>query len=197
MNLNWSALTKQQQKIVIIITVLAVLQVVALGYFMLKNPGKSAGEARKELHELQGQLSAAKDIISRKALVEQELQKSVEDLEAMVPYAPAVFDSYAWAYEYISRRSALAGVMIDGLQEEISARSSTGNGKEAVPYEVSVVTRCGYNELIRFLWYLETGNPLIVVKELTIDESSDNPEQHSVRIVVQWPPSFKIENVDE
>lgn len=193
MTFNWSALTKKQQQLAIGVAVLAVLQVILLGYFMFKNPGESAGSARKELHELQLQLSGAKDIISRKALVENELESSVEDLAAMAAYAPAVFDRYAWAYEYVSRRSALAGVMIDGLQEEMPARSSTGEGEESIPYEVSVATRCGYNELVRFLWYLEAGNPLIVVKELTIDESLDHPEQHSVRIVVQWPPSFKIE----
>ena len=197
MNLNWSALTKQQQKIVIIITVLAVLQVLILGYFMLKNPGESAGAARKELRELQTQLSAAKDIISRKALVEKELQDSVDDLEAMAAYAPAVFDRYAWAYEYVSRRSSLAGVMIDGLQEEMPARSASGDDEEAVPYEVSIATRCGFNELVRFLWYLEAGNPLIVVKELTIDQSPDDSNLHSVRIVVQWPPAFKIEKEEE
>jgi len=197
MNLNWSALTKKQQQIAVGVTVLAVLQVVLLGYFMLKNPGESAGNARKELHELQLQLSEAKDIILRKALVEEELRNSVEDLEIMAAYAPAVFDRYAWAYEYVSHRSALAGVMIDGLQEEMPARSSTEEDEKPIPYEVSIATRCGYNELVRFLWYLEAGNPLIVIKELIIDQSLDDSEQHSVRIVAQWPPSFNIEKADE
>ena len=123
--------------------------------------------------------------------MERDLQESVQKLEEMAGYAPAVFDRYAWAYEYVSRRSALAGVRIDGLQEEMV---STSSGKaETSPYEVSISLRCGYNELVRFLWYLEAGNPLIVVKELTVDKSSDDPEKHSVRIVVQWPPPFKID----
>jgi len=196
MNLNWSALTKKQQKIAIGITVLAVLQVILLGWFMLKNPGKSAGSARDELRELQFQLSDAKNIILRKARVEEDLKKSVEGLEEMAVYAPAVFDRYAWAYEYVSRRSALAGVMIDGLQEEMSVGLDTTGGEQAAPYEVSISTRCGYNELVRFLWYLEAGNPLIVIKELSLDRS-DDPERHIVRIVVQWPPPFKIEKADK
>jgi len=194
MNLSWSALTKKQQQVVLGVTVLAVLQVILLGYFMLKNPGKSAGKAREELTELQLHLSDAKNIILRKALVEKDLQRSVEELEAMAAYAPAVFDRYAWAYEYISHRSALAGVMIDGLQEEMSVQP---DGEETQPYEVSVSTRCGYNELVRFLWYLEVGNPLIVIKELIIDQSMDDTEKHSVRIVVQWPPPFNIEKPEE
>jgi len=197
MNLNWSALTQKQQQIAIGITVLAVLQVIALGYFMLKNPGNSSGDAREELHELQLQLSEAKDIIQRKNLVEQDLQSSIEDMEKMAVYAPAVFDRYAWAYEYVSRRSALAGVMINGLQEVISTGSGVEAGEEAAPYEVSILMQCGYNDLVRFLWYLEAGNPLIAVKELSIDKSADDLQQHSVRIVVQWPPAFKIEKADE
>ncbi len=192
MNLNWSALTKKQQQIAIGVTVLALLQVVVLGYFMLKNPGTSAGNAREELRELQLQLSDAKDIILRKVRVEKDLQESVQSLEEMAAYAPVVFDRYAWAYEYVSRRSAQAGVMIDGLQEEMSAN----DGADA-PYEVSISTRCGYNELVRFLWYLEEGNPLIVIKELTLDRSPDDPEQQSVRIVVQWPPPFNIETAGD
>jgi len=195
MNLNWSALTKKQQQIALGVTVLSILQVALLGYFMLKNPGESAGAARKELHELQLQLSEAKDIILRKTLVEEELKNSVEDLEVMAAYAPAVFDRYAWAYEYVSHRSALAGVMIDGLQEEIIV--TLADSIEAAPYEVSILTRCGYNELVRFLWYLEAGNPLIVIKELSIAQSLDNPEKHRVRLVVQWPPSFNIEKAEE
>ncbi len=194
MNLSWSALTQKQQKIAMGVTALAVLQVVLLAYFTLKNPGESAGVARKELQELQLELSEAKDIISRKALVEKDLQNSIDNLEIMSAYAPAVFDRYAWAYEYVSHRSSLAGVMIDGLQEEMSAGSGTD---ETLPYEVSISTRCGYNELVRFLWYLEAGNPLIVVKELTIDQSMDDSEKHSVRLVVQWPPAFKIEKAEK
>lgn len=191
MNLSWSTLTKKQQMIAIGVTVLAVLQIAVLGYFMLKNPGKSAGKAREELRQIQQQLSDAENIILHKAGVERDLQESIQSLEEMTAYAPAVFDRYAWAYEYVSRRSALAGVMIDGLQEEMVATS--GKDAENQPYQVSISTRCGYNELVRFLWYLEAGNPLIVIKDLTIDQSADNPEQHSVRIVVQWPPPFKID----
>jgi Tfp pilus assembly protein PilO len=194
MNFNWSALTKKQQKIAIIVTALAVLQIVVLGYFMLKNPGDSAGSVREELSELQAQLSSAEHDISRKARVEAQLQETVESLESMKVYAPVVFDRYAWVYEYVSRRSALAGVMIDGLQEEMV--SVKGDSADAQPYEVSISTRCGYNELVRFLWYLEEGNPLIVIKELTIDTSADDVEKHNVRIVVQWPPPFKIEKMD-
>jgi len=194
MNFNWSALTKKQQQIAIGVTVLAVLQIVVLGYFMLKNPGDSAGSARKELEELQAQLSSAKHVISRKARVAVQLQETVESLEKMKVYTPAVFDRYAWVYEYVSRRSALAGVMIDGLQEEIVRTKD--NGADSQPYKVSVSTRCGYNELVCFLWYLEEGNPLIVIKELTIENSFEDTEKHNVRIVVQWPPSFKIEKMD-
>jgi Tfp pilus assembly protein PilO len=194
MNFNWSALTKKQQQIAIGVTVLAVLQIVVLGYFTLKNPGESAGSAREKLSDLQKELSSAQNIISRGLHVSKQLEESVENLENMTVYAPAVFDRYAWAYEYVSRRSALAGVMIDGLQEEMV--STKGNNADAQPYEVSISMRCGYNELVRFLWYLEEGNPLIVIKELTIDSSAGDVEKHNVRIVVQWPPPFKIEKMD-
>lgn len=196
MILNWSALTNKQQKIAVGVVLLATVQIVVLGGFMIKGSSGSSGGSSKDLEELQLKLSEAKDVILRKAAVESELEGSIEKLEDMSVFAPAVFDRYAWAYEYVSRRSSLAGVVIDGLQEEISMEMKDGADSSSVPYEVSILTRCGFNELVRFLWYLEAGNPLIMITDLTIDKLPDDPERHSVRIVVQWPPAFRIERAD-
>lgn len=193
MNLTWSALSDGQKKIAIGVMVLAVLQVAALAWFLFGRSGESAGRVREKLDTLQMELSEARDVILRQPMVEEELENSIAELKKLSSHAPAVFDRYAWAYEYISRRSAMAGVMIDGLQEE---GHRSGDDEEPAPYEISISTQCGYNELVRFLWYLEEGNPLIAVRELSIDKSPDDQEQHRVRIVVQWPPAFSIETAE-
>jgi len=198
--MNWAALTKKQQQFVMITGFVALLQIIGLFIFIWKRPAESSGSARQELHELQQQIVEAKDIIRRKDIVADALADSRRQLEDLAVFAPTVFDRYAWAYEYISRRAAGAGIEIDGLEERLNFTStSTANeeGDKPQPYEVSVSTHCSYHALVKFLWSLEENNPLISIKELTINFSEEYPEQHNVRIAVQWPPPFKIEKAGE
>ncbi len=195
--MNWGALTDKQQKIVYGVGALAVVQIVVLGFFLLKSPGNSAGNAREELRELQQKITEAKDIIQRGSLIEDELLTSRTQLEKMSVFAPTVFDRYAWAYEYVSRRAAEAGIEIDGLEELGNQSAKAEENEGSRPYEISISTHCGYNEMVRFLWHLEGKNPLIVVKELSIHASTEDPWSHNVRIVLQWPPPFKIETAGD
>ena len=196
--MTWHALTKKQQQIVAGVGVLVVLQIIALGYFMLKTPGNSATSAREELHELQRKIGEAKDILQRRTLVADNLALSCTQLEELSVFTPTVFDRYAWAYEYISRRASDAGIDIDGLEEMGNqSASAQGENEQPNPYEISISTHCGYNELVKFLWHLEGKNPLIVVKELMVNASTEDPWNHTVRIVVQWPPPFEIETADD
>ena len=66
-------------------------------------------------------------------------------------------------------------------------------GVAASPYEIVVSTRCGYNNLVEFLWRLEKDNPLLRIKGVTISARPGQPLAHQVRIVMQWPAAVKIE----
>ena len=127
-----------------------------------------------------------------------ELEASRTQLEDLSVFAPTVFDRYAWAYEYISRRATEAGIEIDGLEERGTLSSAKKEGENRPqPYEVNIITHCGYNELVKFLWHLEEKNPLIVVKELTVSASLEDSWNHRVSLVLQWPPPFEIETADD
>jgi len=183
MNFNSSALTKQQTKIAI--------AWVALSVFALQAPGKSSAGLREELLNVEAQISKGVYILSKKDVLDKEYKDSLRSLEKMGIYIPDSSDRYAWAYEYISHCSKQAGVMIDGIQEELPTAASKADNVP-LPYEMKITLMCGYNELVCFLWHLETGNPLILVKEFTINHLPDDPDQQRVRIVIQWPPAFKI-----
>jgi hypothetical protein len=207
--MNWSVLTKKQKQMVIATIVLAIVQVVLLVHFLgLTKPAATrGGSVKKERDKFEQKLESARAIVKQEAEIRRELAQSIKELEALAVHAPTFSDRYAWAYEYVSRASTQARVEVDSLEEVnylVAEKKETGKKetgkKEAVktegvsqPYEIVVSTRCGYNNLVEFLWRMEKDNPLLRIKGVTISARPGQPLAHQVRIVMQWPASVKIE----
>ena len=191
--MDWAALTKKQQQMVFATLFLAVLQILVLAYFFgwMSPSGSKNGSAKEELHELQQKLEDADEMLLRSDVIHKGLLESVRELEALSVYTPTQSDRYAWAYEYVSLRATLAGVALDNL-EEITFLGNQNKKKGDEPYEISVSTQCGYNQLVEFLWRLERGNALLRIKEVELTTRPDDLIRQQVRIVVQWPGSIHI-----
>jgi hypothetical protein len=192
--MNWSALTKKQQQMVIATAVLAVMQLLLMAHFLgwTKPASARGGSAKKELLELEQKLSDARAMLNREGVIRSELAQSVENLEVLTVNMPTSSDRYAWAYEYVSRCATQARIELDNLEETITIEDPK-KPKVSPPYEISVSTQCGYNSLVEFLWRLEKDNPLLRIKEVTITAAPPLQESHQVRILMQWPSSVKIE----
>jgi hypothetical protein len=192
--MNWTALTKKQQQLVIVTIILAILQIVLMVHFLgwTKPASARGGVAKKELLDFEQKINAARAILKCEDSILSELTQSVEKLEALTVHLPSLSDRYAWSYEYVSRCATLSNVELDNLEEVFFM---TDSKKPAVthPYEISVSTRCGYNNLVQFLSRLETGNPLLRIKEVTIIAIPGQVQSQQVRILIQWPFSVKIE----
>lgn len=197
--MNWSALTKKQQQMVVATVALAIVQILLMAHFLgwFKPASARGGSARKELVELEAKLESVRATLRQDETANRELAQSIEKLEALTSHAPTLSDRYAWAYEYISRCSRQAQVEVDSLEEMLymAADKKDASKKEspAQPYEIAVSTRCGYNNLVEFIWRLEKDNPLLRVKEVTISAIPGQNLSHQVRIIMQWPSSVKIE----
>lgn len=192
--MNWSALTKKQQKMVVATVVLAVAQIVLMVHFLglTKPASMRGGSAKKELLELEQKIEDAREILRQEEPIRRNLGQSVAKLEALTAHAPTLSDRYAWSYECISRCAKQARIELDSL-EEVPFLTDAKKNPADLPYEISVSTRCGYNSLVEFLWRLEKDNPLLRIKEVTVSTERDNPQLHQVRILIQWPSSVKIE----
>jgi len=205
--MNWSALTKKQKQMIVATIFAAVAQVVLLLHFLgLTKPAEArGGSAKKDMTQFEQKLESAREILKRETEIRRGLAQSIKELEALTVYAPKFSDRYAWAYEYVSRRSTLSQVEVDSLEEvnfvvvdrkgaakKGAAKAAVKESGIALPYEIKVSTRCGYNRLVEFLWRLEKGNPLLRIKEITISALPDSL-LHQVTIIMQWPSSVKIE----
>lgn len=192
--MNWAALTKKQQQMVVATVVLAVLQIILMAHFLgwTKPASARGGTAKKELIKLEQQIEEARAILKCEDVIRSELAQSVEKLELLSVHTPTLSDRYAWAYEYVSHCATQARVELDNLEEAVVVED-VKKVPVAKPYEISISTRCGYNSLVEFINRLEKGNPLLRVKEVTVSALPSQPQSHQVRIIMQWPVSVKIE----
>ena len=192
--MNWSALTKKQQYMVIATAVLAIMQIFILIHFI---GGQDSGDSdskfsKLELSQLEEKLDQARQILAKSEMIQTRLDETVAKLEELSVHTPSSADRYAWAYEYISVRAAKAGVELDRLEE---IRYVGDEAKDSVEqtYEIKLSTQCGYNQLVEFLWRIEVGNPLVRVKDVDISTFPDSLDRQQVNLVLQWPASLKIE----
>jgi len=192
--MNWSALTKKQQKMAIGTVVLAVAQIFILVHFLggRSSEGENDQVPKQELSDLQTKLDDARQVIKRADVVQKALEETVAELEELRKHTPTISDRYAWAYEYVSRRAVQAGVELDSL-EEISYMGDDEKDPAEQAYEIKISTQCGYNQLVEFLWRIEGGNPLVRVKDVNVSIFPDDLEKHRVQVVLQWPAALKIE----
>lgn len=195
--MNWSALTKKQQQMVVVTVILAVAQVFILIHFLSgrESSGSDGQSPKEELAALEEKLDDARMVIVRAEIVKNTLKETVEKLDALKVHTPTVSDRYAWAYEYISLRAVKAGVELDSLEENIFA-ANEGQTSGNQNYEISVRSQCGYNQLVEFLWRIEQGNPLVRVKSVDINMLLESAEKHQVKVVLQWPSLLQIERGD-
>jgi len=191
--MTWSALTKKQQQMVFATVILAGVQIFILAYFLgWMSPSNSpGGSAKEELNALQEKLDEARNVLGRSEIIAKGLEESIAKLEALEIYTPRRSDRYAWAYEYVSLRATRAGIELDNLEEILFLGDDKTKSANA-PYEISVLTQCGYNDLIEFLWRLERGNMLLRIKEIEITRLPDTSLRQQVRIAVQWPGTLEI-----
>jgi hypothetical protein len=189
--MNWSALTKKQQQMVIGTAVLAVLQFVLMAHFLgwTKPASARGGSARKELLELEQKIATARTVVVQKETILKNMEAGIAKLESLAMNAPASSDRYAWAYEYVSRCAAQAQVSLDSLEET----SGPEAGIDEQSYAIRVSARCGYTDLVKLLWRLEKSNSLLRIKEVTLASVEGVQQSHQARILMDWPAIVKIE----
>jgi hypothetical protein len=194
--MNWSALTQKQKHMAIATVVLAVAWIFVLAHFFgWIQPSESGGSEKEKLAELEEQIEKARSFLLQREPIAKSLRESVSALQKQTAFAPTTSDRYAWAYEYVSRCATQSGIELDSVEEILfmADEKNSEKGSKLEAYKINVSTRCDYNSLVEFLWYLEGGNPLLRIKDVRISTMADVRKFHQVRVQMEWPIMAKVE----
>jgi hypothetical protein len=192
--MNWSALTKKQKQMVFVTIILAIAQIFILIHFLTGRNAPESGSLspKEELAELQDKIENAYLMINKSQDNRRALKETIQKLRALNVYMPSASDRYQWVKEYILPCAEEAGVKLEAIIPVVDL-SSDKNANKADAYEVRLETQCGYNQLVKLLWYIEQGNQLVRVKSVDVTSLPATPYQHKIQVILQWPASLVIE----
>jgi hypothetical protein len=193
---KFSDLNKQQKEYLIlgvmgVVTLIAVLQNLVIAPTRAK-----AGAARETIGKLASEVRTGESILARDRTTRNRLQTVSGDmLERMEREAPPDFNRYTWALSRISRIARQHDIFPQirefGGQRFVPHRQphsqiSTKSGMW-IPYTVEVDFRTGYAQTIEFLQSLHEEEPLSSVGQLTLRANPDDPKNHLVTLLIEWP----------
>lgn len=194
--MKFSELNKQQKEYLIlgvmgIVTTFAILQNLVIA------PNRAKAEAaRATIDRLASEVRTGEAILARDRVNRNRLQTvSGEILALLEEDAPPDFSRYTWALGRISRIAREADIFPQirefGGQRFVTHRQPYNQVREKsgmwIPYSVEVDFRAGYDQTLRFLQALHEQAPLASVGQLTIRANPDDPMNHLVSLIVEWP----------
>ena len=205
--MNWSAMNKSQRELFVLKALAVFAAVVAVFYYgalPLVDRGLQLRRTRRDLEE---QIVEAENGLRREPALRAEFARRRDDLRVRVrQQLPPAANPLLWAGEFIHRHARAAGVAIERVEEvkgEIPAwarppeRPAAEDGtaraerpapsRQFVPFAVQVTAVSGYDRLRAFVRSMEEANPLASVISISVVARAATPEQHQVRLVVEWP----------
>lgn len=174
-----------------------VLSQVALIFCVVRwlAPDSAYNRNRRDLAAIKRAVQDDRALIGREEALLKDLGQSELVLGSVIQYAPAKSDRYAWAYEYVSRRASQAGLTLNTVEEVLPDSKDTGG--DVRPFELCLFTRCGYNNLVEFLWRLEKDNLLLRIKKVSIDTVPGITVSPTVQVSVQWLTSLEVAHIEK
>lgn len=189
-----------------------VMGVVLLYLYVGRPLWKRERGLRAERRDLDARIEQAEQLLRLEGALRAEWEKHRTDVAKLIQHhSPPAANPLLWTSEFVYRHARAAGVNVDGLSEikaEIPAwakppekRQGSEGGEETagarkpasrparrfVPYAVQLSLSCGYHELKRFLAAMQAENPIVFVSQLSIVGRDSAPEQHLVRLTLEWP----------
>ncbi|MCC5844491.1 MAG: hypothetical protein JJU05_09590 [Verrucomicrobia bacterium] len=194
--MKFSELNKQQKEYLIlgvmgVITTIAVLQNLVIAPTRAK-----AAAARETIGKLESDVRTGESILARDRTNRNRLQTvSGEILERMEREAPPDFSRYTWALGRISRIARQNDIFPQirefGGQRYMPHRQNYPQIRDKsgmwIPYAIEVDFRTSYTQTMQFLRALHEEDPLASVGQLTIRANPDDPQNHLVNLIIEWP----------
>lgn len=210
--MNWKSMTKAQRDMLILKGLLAVGLLVGLYYLVASPLIERAFDIRRRLEQMDARLSDAERVLQGEERLRRQLEENRrETLDRLRRQTPPEVNPLLWATEVIYRHARAAGVMVESLAElrgevpfwvnppapkpRTEEEGAAGGApppppppqRRFTPYAVQFNLLCSYDRLKMFAYSLERENPCVTLTTISVVARDSSPEQHSVRVVVEWP----------
>ena len=185
--MNIADLSKEQKQYVVIGGIVVVV-LVALIVFVSSSLS-STKDARLELADLTGKIDNADRALAKRDQEKTEFSETSAKLKVHIKNFPPNRNYYSWATEIVYDTARLAGLEVDAINEQTSAKKSKKAGKGATKlesYSLRITARGGFGNIKDFLGQIEESQPLARVTGVDISAGS-NPDIHDVQLFIQWP----------
>jgi len=191
--MNFSGLAKQQKQYIVLAGIIVVV-FVAILVFGIKVSLSSVTESKLDLDDLSLKIESAEEALSSQGRVKADFAETTHELKMILKNIPPNRNYYSWATEIIYAKARLAGLEIDAVDEQTSARGSFNEEEEdsikLESYSLRITARSGFNNLKSFLELIEKNHPLTRVTGIDISTGM-TPEVHDIQLFIQWPANLR------
>ncbi len=166
---------------------------VSLGILPMFRSHGSNTDRKEELLDLitvgKGEVAQIEQLKTRESK-NMEAMKEFDDLYVL---RPRLGNYLLSAKDIIEGLAVKCNVEVENIREvgpaaAIPAPAEQERKNALKSYTAAVSLFCGYSDLSVFIGEIEKSNPYLCVTRLVVSgRSNDDPENHSVRLEIQWP----------
>jgi Tfp pilus assembly protein PilO len=183
-------LSKKQQYI-ILGAICGIGALALLFLFVVQPMIDKKAEDIKKAEELEGKNKKMKDEVRQRQEIENQLENCKSTLIKFDEYIPKpILGNYLLKMEeYINHcTEGLPNIVIkDILDNDRPELKSSGGDVVFRLYRVRVIAVGGYNDLVRFVYKLQEGNPLLTISGMSISGTSDaSINRLEIVLIVSW-----------
>lgn len=180
----------------IVLGIIGTIAIVYALYASVFGPMQAQKVKMKEtLDELDVKLQKAKQKVSRMPAMEKRIKGySIEiyDISDKYLLKPQLGNYFIQVKEYITLVAVdsdieLTNISEVGLEDYPKSANSRLSHNTLKAYSVRLNMVGGFHALIRFLKYLETDNPYMVVESVKVSSDEEDPSAHKISMNLQWP----------
>ncbi len=181
---NWKISKEDREKLILAVLLAGI--VLVGGYFaLLSGAWTRLGRDRRERDALKEKIEEASAMIADSSKIQRVSTDISSRMQGITGLVPEETDS-SWILHQVGdveKSQRVSTVAIKPLKDDDAAEQQSGYYKTAL---CQIELKTDYHSLGRFVDQLERKNPYLRIKDMTVEQSPDDPVHHQVAFKVQY-----------
>ena len=194
--MKWETMSKEQKQYAILGGVGGLALIYVL-YTVLSSLLAAPADKNAETVDpdtLESNVQAAERTLKKERPIMREYEDGLAYLDEVRKYFPNEDNRYSWVTELIYTQGRNFGIEVESINE-LGRQEAAVTVPPFTRYAVQVNLRCRYDRLVAFIKHCEEDNPMMRITQLTINSDENDPVNHTVKVVMEWPTSLDVQRV--